>query len=170
MRTINLLFSAVHLFVVLFILAVGIFFLLLPSSLAFRLALEQLLVNDTPMLAKIGAGITVFGITLLVFFYIFNRKNYLTLKMSGSKTLIDEAIIRDYLSQYWKEVFPHQDIYSEVVFHFPQKLEIIAQLPKMEEQEKGQLLSRVQNELSVLLARKLGYEKEFFLTLTSDKS
>lgn len=165
MRTGNLLFSAVHLFVVLFILGVGVFFLLLPGSVAFRLALEQILVNEAAMLAKIGLVITFFGVLLLVGFYVLNRKKYITLRMNGSKTLIDEAIIRDYLSQYWKEVFPHHDIYSEVVLHFPQKLEIIAQLPSMREEDKEHLLLRIQNELSVLLARKLGYEKEFFLTI-----
>lgn len=165
MRTGNLLFSAVHLFVVLFIVGVGVFFLLLPNSIAFRLTLEQLLVSDTSLFAKIGIGITCFGVLLLVGFYILNKKNYLTFKINGSRILIDEAIIQDYLKQYWREVFPHHDIYSEVVFHFPQKLEIVAQLPKMNEEEKTHLLLRMQNELSVLLARKLGYEKEFFLTI-----
>lgn len=165
MRTGNLLFSAVHLFVVLFILGIGLFFLLLPSSVAFRLALESLLISDTPIFARIGVTITFFGILLLVGFYVLNRKKYLTLKMNGSKILIDEAVIRDYLSHYWKEVFPYHEIFSEVVLHFPQKIEIIAQLPAMSGEEREHLLLRMQNELSVLLARKLGYEKEFFLTI-----
>ncbi len=133
--------------------------------MTFRLALETLLMNDTPLFTHIGIGITSLGVFLLVGFYLLNKKKYLTFKMNGSRILIDEAIIQDYLKQYWKETFPHYEIHSEVVFHYPQKLEIIAQLPKMEEEEKQHLLLRMQNELSVLLARKLGYEKEFFLTI-----
>lgn len=85
--------------------------------------------------------------------------------MQGSKTLIEEAVIRDYLTNYWKEVFPFHLVEFDLAFHFPQKLEIIAKLPEMPEEEKEKLFSRIQNELGVLLARKLGYEKEFFLTI-----
>ena len=165
MRTGHLLFSAVHLFMVLLIFAFGVFFLLLESSDSLRLGLEQLLVNNGRIFVKIGIVFLSVGCLLLIGLYRLNKQPYLTLKISGSKVLIDEAIIRDYLEHYWKEVFPHQEIRSEVVLHLPQKLEIIVELPAMQEEDKEPLLSRMENELSVLLARKLGYEKEFFLTI-----
>lgn len=167
MRTGHLLFSAVHLFMVLLILAFGVFFLVLQGSSVMRLRLEELLVGQGAFFTNIGVALLIIGGLLLFGLYQLNRQHYLTLKMSGSKVLIDEAIVRDYLRQYWKETFPHQEISSEVVMHLPQKLEIIVDLPQMKEEEKEHLLSRMENELGVLLARKLGYEKEFFLTINA---
>lgn len=166
MRTSNILFSVVHLFVVLFILAAGIFFIMLPSLLSFRVNLASLLTESPSYFIKLGIAFSAFGLLLLVGFYMLNRKKYLVLKMDCGKTLIDEAIIKDYLKNYWKEVFPGQEVQSDVILHFPQKLEIIAQFPKMDGKIKDALLIRVQNELGVILARKLGYEREFLLTIS----
>ncbi|MCH9630947.1 MAG: hypothetical protein S4CHLAM37_09580 [Chlamydiia bacterium] len=165
MRTSNILFSVVHLFVVLFIIAAGIFFIMLPSLSSFRVNLASLLTEGSAFFVKLGIAFLSFGFLLLTGFYFLNRKKYLKLKMGCGKTLIDEAIIKDYLKNYWQEVFPGQEVQSDIILHFPQKLEIIAQLPKIKEEEKDTLLARVQNELGVILARKLGYEKEFFLTI-----
>lgn len=166
MRTSNLFFSAIHLFVVMFIIVVGVSFFLLAKLPNFRVVVANRILEDPGFFLKLGSAISLFGLLLLTGFTVLNRKRYLKLKMGCSQTLIDEAIIRDYLKNYWKEVFPKQEVQSDVVLHFPGKLEIIAQLPKMKEKEKETLLTRVQNELGVLLARKLGYEKEFFLTIS----
>jgi len=86
--------------------------------------------------------------------------------MKTGKIAIDEAVALEYLQNYWNEVFPKKQIATEVVFHPSGKLEVIADLP-LEKLEKPEiLLHRIQNELGVLLSRRLGYEKEFLLTVS----
>lgn len=87
--------------------------------------------------------------------------------MSCNKTIIEEAVIEDYVKRYFSELFPLQEVLSEIIIKGPQNLEVVAHFPDMTEKEKEDLLQRIQNELGVLLARKLGYEKDFFLTLHS---
>lgn len=165
MRNDNVIFSAVQLFVVLFCLSLGGFCLMIAYSPAVRLFFENVMIHQYMIFSRIGFGIVCFGLILLIFFLTLNRKKYLTFKMHGSKTLIDGAIIRDYLKCYWKEVFPQHEIMYELVLHLPQKIEIIVELPNSFQENREMFLRRIENELSVLLSRKLGYDEEFLLTV-----
>ncbi len=167
MRTGNYLFSLVHLFVVLLMISMGLFFVFLPTSPEFRFVLARLLSESSAVFPKIGFSLVGFGVLLLFGFYILNKKSYIKYKLSCHKTVIEEAVIEEYVKKYFKEIFPKQDVVSEIVIKGPKSLEVVACFPEMQEKEKENLLQRVQNELGVLLARKLGYEKEFFLTLNS---
>jgi len=167
MRRGHVLFSAAHLFVVTVILMLGILFLCLQESSALRVAFEQLLESEGAAFARIGVTLIIVGVLLLLGLYKLNNHHYLTLKMGVSKTLIDEAVIKEYLTKYFKDIFPQEEVASDVAIHLPQKLEIIVQFPDMVEEKKIHLISRMENELGVLLARKLGYDKEFLLTISS---
>ena len=85
--------------------------------------------------------------------------------MGTSKTLIDESIIREYVDSYWRTLFPKHNCKIDIVIHGANDLELITELPPTTENQE-QLLTRIQNELGVILARMLGYEKEFTLTIT----
>lgn len=81
------------------------------------------------------------------------------------KTIIEEAIVEDYVKKYFKKIFPDRDVVLESRVDWPQHLEIVVRFPEMGEKDKEHLLKRIQNELGVILARNLGYKKEFYLTL-----
>lgn len=83
--------------------------------------------------------------------------------MKGAKVVIEEAIIKEYVEGYWKEIFHIERPDLKVIIHPTQRLEIVTKLPKAGDPEE--VLKRIENELGVLLARKLGYEKEFTLTI-----
>lgn len=168
MRKEHLLFSAFHLFVVLLILSIGGFCFFLAYSKALHMFMQQYFMEHPGLFMKFGVCCFLLGLALLIPFYGLYRKQYLTLKMSGSKVLIEESIIHDYVKNYWKELFPNQEVYFEIAMHRSKTIEILAKLPLVNEEDKESFLKRIQNELGVLLARKLGYEKEFFLTISSD--
>jgi hypothetical protein len=67
------------------------------------------------------------------------------------------------VTNYFKTLLPNENPPLEIIFHPKQKLEILTKLPEMGDKEI--LLKRIENELGVLLARKLGYKEEFILTL-----
>lgn len=84
--------------------------------------------------------------------------------MGSSKVLVEEAIIQDYIKGYWRQIFPNEPSNLEVIIHPKQTIEIVTKFPNIVSEV---ILNKIQNELGVLLARKLGYEKEFVLTITS---
>jgi len=159
MRLGNLLFSVVHLFVVVFVFGVGALFIGIPYSPSFGNLVSESISGQSNMFTLLGGGFLLLGFILLVSFYAMHRRRYLTIEMNYNRARIDESIVKDYIADYWSNQFKRK--VSDVVFHSNQKLEVIADLPDIEEET----LKRVEDELSVLLARKLGYERDFQLTV-----
>ncbi len=127
------------------------------------------LVEDRPsVFTSVGLGFVFSGLALFVGFYLINRKKYLELRLKCGKMSIDEAIVRDYVKFYWKETFPKEENLIDVVVKNPHSVQIYTVLPKLPDDEKETLLGRIQSELGVLLARKLGYEEEFTLTIVEN--
>lgn len=166
MRRGHFLFSAAHLFVVFFIISVGTLFCSIPYSPQFQFAFVRLVLHEHAFFMIVGAIFLFFGIFLLIGFYALNKKRFFQIEMDHCKTLIDESIIKEYIVDYWKESFPVLNPHLDIVIHKGQKIELITSSfpPTLEENEES-LLRRIQEELSVLLARRLGYEKEFLLTI-----
>ncbi len=167
MRTGHYLFSIVHLFVVFLILLFGGFCFFLSKSSEARVYLSLVIEGFSEGFFTLGVSLVTTGSLLLVGLYLLNKKSYIKYKMDSNKTLIEESIVEEYIQTYFQELFPKFDTQLEVVIHGPKNLEVIANFPNMEEKDHDRLLHRVQNELGVLLARKLGYDKDFILTLQS---
>ncbi len=159
MRLGNLLFSVVHLFVVVFVFSIGALLLGASYSMAFRISFVETVLEQPLLFTLLGGACTLLGFFLLIGFYAMHRRRYLTFEMNTNKTRIDESIVKDYVADYWNSQFKRKVL--DVVFHPKQKLEVIADLPDVEETT----LKRVEDELSVLLARRLGYERDFQLTI-----
>lgn len=167
MRLGNLLFSAIHLFVVFFIFILGVMSLLVPFSPGLRFSMTYLLAEQSSIFLWIGSFSVSLGTLFFIGLWRLNKKRYLQIKMQHNQTIIEEAIIKEYVQSYWKEMFPSIEPAFDIVIHPHQKLELITQnFPSLEEEQKESLFERVQSELGVLLARHLGYEKDFFLTIS----
>ncbi len=164
MRSSNLLFSCVHLTVTLLIIAFGLSLVVMPYAEGFRLSLAQFFATRPAFLFSLGLVIMGSGIFLLVAFFFMHKKRYFKVGMECGKALIEESIIRDYVFHYWESVFP-QRVYDLEIVLGGQKLEIISTLPKGVTVSK-ELFEQIRRELGVILARRLGYEKEFILTIT----
>jgi hypothetical protein len=166
MRTGNLLFSAAHFFVALFIISLGIFFLALPYADEFRFFATHFIHNKPELLKLIGGLILGTGVILFSALYVLNRHRYLRIKMGPAETLIDEAIIHNYVSEYWREMQPYEDAQIDVMVQKGEVLEIIVTTPKNWEGKVEEHLMRLQDDLGDRLARRLGYYREFYLTLS----
>ncbi|MFZ4772816.1 MAG: hypothetical protein ACOYK9_02355 [Chlamydiia bacterium] len=167
MRTESILLSLIHLFSLIFFIAVGCFALFSAISLPLRGQLGSVLIYaetllEPKVLGILGACFLAYGLLLLILLLMGFRKVYLRVALKGSKVMIDHSIIQEYIQSYFKTLFPGQNPPLEVIFHPKQRLEILTKLP--ETADKELLLKRIENELGVLLARKLGYKEEFILT------
>lgn len=158
MRTGNLLFSAVHFFVVFFIFSLGIFFVALPYADYFRIQLVNFLLDPGKICFLIGGIILGMGALLFTIAYLLNRKTFVRMKMGGALVDIEEGVIRKCALTYFQEKFPNCEPLSDVVIYGKSTIEIITSLPKPQEEE---FFIEVEEELTVLLARKLGYQKAF---------
>lgn len=165
MRASHLIFSSVHLLVTLLIVALGLVLLIFPYAEPMRYALANFLLAWPGFFFSLGLFLVISGSFLMVAFYFLHRKRYYKLSLGCGQAAIDEAIIREYVLDYWRTLFPHQREEPEIVLTSGQRIEIITQLPKSVE-DQSEIFERIKNELGVLLARRLGYKKDFILTIT----
>lgn len=161
MRTGHLLFSAVHFFMVFLVIALGVVFLTLPYADVFRMELIQLLDHPSETSLWLGGGIVGIGILLFIAAYMLSRRQYVQIEMGGSPVTINEKVIRRCTQEYFKERFPDFAPLSDVVIKGKSTIEIITSLPKPQEEE---FFEEVEEELSSLLARRLGYIAPFTVT------
>ncbi|WP_420422200.1 hypothetical protein [Simkania sp.] len=168
MRSGNVLFSAVHFFVILLILSLGGLLLALPYAETFRFHLTYY-IYERPGLFKLIGGVTLgFGLLLFLGFYFLNKRRFLTVRMGPAMTQIDERVVQDYVQDYFKEKHTSDEGVVDVVVQKGEVLEIIVPAPKDWEGEVEEHLQRLQNDLGDRLSRRLGYYKEFYLTLSDN--
>ena len=168
MRIESALLSLIHLFSLIFFIGTGCMALSAAVSSPLRGQVEGLIrwaegLLEPKTLAIIGVLFLSYGVILFVLLLLGYRKSFLRVSLKGPKVLIDRSIIQEYVSNYFKTLLPNETPPLEIIFHPKQKLEILTKLP--ESTDKEVLLKRIENELGVLLARKLGYKEEFILTL-----
>lgn len=166
MKISNIIFSAVHLFITFLMMSCGCLFLWIPYSKNTQYSAVHLILNESHLMMKIGLSLIALGFVLFGMLYFLNRKRYFQIKMKYSKALVDEAIIKEYITDYWKEAFPKLKPKLDVMIHPNQKIEVVtSSFPDVDEEIKEDVFNRVQAELSVLLSRRIGYEKDFTLTI-----
>jgi hypothetical protein len=165
MRTGNILFSAVHFFVVLAILAIGGFFIALAKIPHVQFLISELFSENPSLFLPIGIFTMVLGGILMIGLYAMNRKRYYRVRMKFDKADVDEAVIHKYVEKYWQEIFPGQKFTTGVLLYPNRKIEVIAEIPDMPEEEQIELLEKVEIELGGIFARNLKYDRDFDLTV-----
>lgn len=151
-----------------FILSLGALFVAISSYPHVRFILTSFLHSPkVDNLFYIGVTTLGLGVLLVIGLYFLGRKKTFQVQMQCLKTDIDKEIIREYVSVYWKGIFTGSHRKVDVALHPGGRLEIISEIPKFsQEEEREEMLFKIQNELGAVLARRLGYEKEFILTLS----
>lgn len=161
MNSRNLLFSAVHFFVIFLIFGVGALIFALPYADTFRMHVINGLLEPGENLLYIGGGVVVFGLILFILLFALNRRRYFQIEMKGATIEVEEKVICDCVLSYFHGVFPEQETVREVVIKGKSMIELFVTLPKQEEEE---FFEKIEEELGGILARKLGYEAPFSLT------
>ena len=155
--------SMLHLFVAFCVFAIGVAFLAFPYAPGLRAFAYEVLKDRPEVLMYIGIAFLGFFALLFITFCFLYRKGYYTIEMKGCKAKIDEALIHTYVEGYWRERMGNKRTKVKVLIHNNQAIEIVA--PQDFDLSDEDRLEEVQNELGALLARRLGYKKEFLLTV-----
>lgn len=161
------LFSAVEFLIVVVVLASGGFLMALPWAPVVRFKLAAFFAEQETFFLLLGSIVVLMGLVLLFGFYWMNRKRFfqVVMKAPEKRIEVEEELVLTSLSIYWKRLFPEEELMTDVLIHRDQKIELIAEIPKLEEETQKVLLEKVEKEIGALLARQLGYEREFFLTV-----
>lgn len=165
MRTGHLLFSCLHLFIIILFLALGGIFLELHYLPGLRLFISEWILEPHPF-AYWGETILLLTILFGIGFCALQRHQYLRIGMKNSQALVDENLVRQAIFFFWRENFPKQKKPLDVFFAH-QKIEIVATLSPKEDWEQS--LQEIEIKLGKMLAEKFGYQKEFFVSVKLPK-
>jgi len=104
----------------------------------------------------IGVLITVLALVFAICFGMMQRGGYIRFKGRGFS--LDEALVRSALLEFWSEELPEESIPTEI-YCSKGKIEIITEDLKED-------LDEIEGRLGFFLAKNLGYERDFFITLS----
>jgi hypothetical protein len=163
MRNGNLLMSAVHFLFAVMILCASVFCLLIAHDPIVRVSFLSFL-ETTDMFLFLGIGGTGLGILLLVGLCFMYRGSFYQVKMDKHLMEIDPLLIQKYMQAFWKQHLPECQIESEILVHPKNKLEIVAYL-KDSSSDIRPHLEKIEEDLAKVLAKQIGYQDEFLLTV-----
>jgi len=171
MRTENVLFSAIHFFVVFFVLLVGAFSLALSKLVTLRNLLMESLLARQSFFFVFGYVLLGVGMALLIGLFVLNGKRYYQIKMLPHRMSVDLPMIQDYLEEHWKRRFPHEKILFNVFYTPLKKIELIVEVPdSLSSEEQNELIQRAEKEIGSFFADKLGYVRAFNLIVQFKRS
>ena len=152
MRQGDLLFSAVHLFVVTLLLALGVVCVIAAASSAVRFNLSEVLFCSPDILWKIG--LIVIGVSILLFVALFalNRKRYLELDVKGNPVSLSRSLVEEVVSAFLTLQVPGVKIAAEVEVT-KKGMEIVVPIANISEEMLGSIEENLPNYLLTQLGK-----------------
>ena len=164
MRSAHLLMSAVHFLFAVGVLFFSVFFLLVAHDPLLRSSFFQFFQQENRFVT-VGVSGLVVSFSLFTGLYWIHRRHFYQVKMDHHRMEIDSALIKKYVQSFWEEYLPHSAIESDVVIHSEGELEIVACLKNGSSDPIYSNLQQIEKQLGAVLSKKVGYKKEFLLTV-----
>lgn len=159
---INFLYSLIQFVIALFFILVGIVGMMIPWSSAVRTKLVQFIQNDALAISLFSFAFLIIGTALATYIIMNSKRRYYHIRSDKYTVKVNEAIIEQYVSSYWKQLFPNRDIPSHIVLK-KNKIQITADLPYLPMDQQQNLLERIKADLETLFKQQLGAKSEFNL-------
>ncbi len=167
MKSGNLLFSAAQFVFCVLVILLGGFFIGLEHAPMLRYSLADFFSRSQAPFSFIGYFILSGGFMLLISFYFMNRGHYYQLKMGKREVYIDPAIVQGYIQEYWSKIFPEHNLDISVSITRSQVIviQMAVEIPPLSEERQQAVLEKAESDLEQMLMKRLGYQKEFFLSV-----
>lgn len=159
MKNGSLLFSAVQFLMIAALFGAGAVFLGLHYVPHVRQELSEWISQSNGSFLFLGWLILGTALLLTICFWMMQKTQYLRLSMRGKQFYVDEALIKKAVGQFWQKEFPKL-VPPQEVYLVRQKIEIVTEAVECD-------LEEIEMRLGSFLSQELGYEKEFFVTLTA---
>lgn len=160
--------SATLFLVALLFILFGTLALLLPWSESVRYTAIHFIEDNIWPWNLFGLAFILIGITMGFYLKVTRRRHYYTLQMGAHDTLVHQNVVDGYLQAYWERVFPMQEIPYRLTLR-RKKIKLSADLPFASADEQKKMVDQIQNDLSDIFRRLLGYQKNLALTLSFEK-
>lgn len=167
MRAGQLLFSCLHLLIIMVFFALGGLILELHYLPKMRHLIVDWLIAPQDHFFFWGSGILLFTVLIAIGFWALGRHQFLRISMNNHHFFVEENLVRQTILLFWNETFPESKKPLNVFFSH-QKIEIVVPMPQKEDWQ--QTLQEIEIKLGKMLAEKFGYQKEFFVSLVLSKN
>lgn len=151
--------------VALFFVMIGLICIALPWLSGVKMALVNFIAESTLLLFIVGLLLILCGCAIIAYM-IFNRSKRTYHIRRGNHTFdIDKSVINTYVRIYLEERFPNEDIPHQISIKKNQ-LMLAADLPFVPKEDQESFTEKIYEELSQLLAEKVGSEKDLYLSIS----
>jgi len=166
----NFLYSFITFCIAIFFILLGIIAVMIPWFPSIRTEVITLILEHSITIFLFGFCFIAIGFALVLNILLSVKKNYFHFKVGNHSVQVDETLIQNYLTKYWKELFPNNDIPNRLVLK-KNKIHVIADLPYMQRPQQDLILERIKHDLRELFGNLLGYRHQFHLSASfqSDK-
>jgi len=168
MRAINVLASAVHLITILLIFALGFFLIFIYLDSRCLNFFLDLVINKPYVFFKMGYLTLSLGFGLFLSFFAIYKAQYIKFSLNGNnnKCFVNTNLVQKNLIKYFENIYPDFKKNLKVCLTSNNKLEIIATVKSLENQEEFVL--DMEDKIKKLLADQLNYQEEFIFTLRTN--
>lgn len=164
-----LFYSLISFIIALFFILIGIVSIMIPWSAGVRSDLIRFILEDSLTISLFGFAFVVIGLAIVINILLNSRRSYYHVKSGQSAITVDEAVIQQYLSLYWKQLFPQSEIPFKLNIK-KNRIYLSADLPYQPIEEQRPLLERIRHDLRKLFSSHLGYDSEFSLSISFQKA
>jgi hypothetical protein len=149
----------------LLLVALGIFWVILPSAPEFKQDIITFLESNSSMIQFSGICIAVLGIILLISsFFVTRREHHLVIFEKKGPVEISEDILQQYVNSYFSTLFPHAPFNVEAAIK-KGKIHLVLDLPETDIDSQKILLESIESDLGKIFHQKLGYKEDFHLSV-----
>lgn len=149
----------------LFFLVLGLFGMILPWTPAIRTEVVDFLLSNTATLSLFGFAFVVIGMGILVQLMHGARRHTFKSKLKAVSVEVSEKVIEEYLSVYFRDLFPYAEVPCQVLLK-PKKVKVVIDLPGLPKSEQEPLVKRVEQDLASLFRDQIGYPHEILLSFS----
>ncbi len=164
MKSQHLLISLVGLLLGFAMVCLGIFLFLARYVPAIELALRSLFLNHLKEFSYCGLALFFCGVLFLVALARLSRRRYFLLKMGGVS--IEDRLLAHFAQESIQKFFPDKSIACEVLARTNGKIEIMANLPFLAEQQREHILAEIERVLVLTLRKQCQYEQGFIFNVS----
>lgn len=149
----------------LFFILLGLFGALLPWFPKVRAKLAVFFLENSVLMFLFGLTLMFIGGACIAGIVYGSRRHYYSIKTSTHRVTVSDDVFHDYLSSYWKKIFPNTDVPCTVKIKDNQ-VHITADLPYVPLEEQKGLIEQMQLDVTDIFARYLGYRAEYLFSVS----
>jgi hypothetical protein len=164
----HLFYSIITLLIALFFIILGAIAMIIQWSHHVAITVIDFMLNHTLSISVFGFLAVVIGIALVINVVQSALTRYYRIRSDKSPISLSDTLISDYLSTYWKELFPYAEVPCRILLK-KHRIQIVADLPPFPIGEQKELLKRIEEDLLDLFRSVLGFRDELDLSISFQK-